>query len=112
VVAEFDRSLFPFESRYFDRGDGVRLHYIDEGAGPPVVMVHGNPTWSFYYRNVIGALRSSNRCLAFDHVGMGLSDKPAVGANYAYALSERVADFDAWIEHLQLDAPIILVVHD
>lgn len=112
MVAEFDHGLFPFESCYFDRGDAIRLHYVDEGQGPPVVMVHGNPTWSFYYRNLISALRASHRCLALDHVGMGLSDKPKLGQLYAYTLAERVADFSAWLDSLRLAAPIVLVVHD
>ena len=47
---------FPFERRYFRRSDGLALHYVDEGAGPPVIMVHGNPTWSFFYRRLIQAL--------------------------------------------------------
>ena len=55
---------------------GGRLHYLDEGAGDPVVMLHGNPTWSFYYRNLVLALRDSYRCVVPDHIGCGLSDKP------------------------------------
>ena len=66
---------FPFESKFFDQG-GVRQHYIDEGEGEPIVMVHGNPTWSFYYRHLISSFRSTHRVVAVDHVGCGLSDKP------------------------------------
>ena len=69
------RKLYPFESRWHDLG-GVRMHYVDEGAGDPVVMVHGNPTWSFYWRELIKALRWTHRCIAMDHIGCGLSDKP------------------------------------
>ena len=61
--------------RDFDR-DGLKLHYIDEGSGEPVVMVHGNPTWSFYYRHLIDSLRGSYRVIVPDHIGCGLSDKP------------------------------------
>ena len=69
------RRLYPFESRFHDVG-GLRMHYVDEGAGDPVVMVHGNPTWSFYWRELIKALCGTHRCIAMDHIGCGLSDKP------------------------------------
>ncbi len=111
MVALFDQQLFPFERHFFDRGDGVRMHYVDEGSGPPVVCVHGNPTWSFYYRNVIQALRADHRCIAPDHVGMGLSDKPD-DARYAYTLEARVDDLTRLIDSLQLQEPLTLVVHD
>ena len=64
--------LYPFEGHFFDVG-GARMHYLDEGAGEPVVLLHGNPTWSFYYRDLIKALRPTHRVIAPDHVGMGLS---------------------------------------
>ena len=57
---------YPFESRFLDL-DGVRMHYLDEGAGPPVVMVHGNPTWSYYYRHLVLALRGGHRVIVPDH---------------------------------------------
>ena len=56
------RALYPFEGRYFDL-DGHRMHYLDEGEGDPVVMVHGNPTWSFYYRRLVTALSPTRRCV-------------------------------------------------
>jgi pimeloyl-ACP methyl ester carboxylesterase len=111
VVAQFDQTLFPFAPHFFDRGAGVRMHYVDEGAGPPVVCVHGNPTWSFYYRNVIQALKVDHRVLAPDHVGMGLSDKPD-DAHYAYTLQNRVDDFTHFIKSLDLKEKLTLVVHD
>ncbi len=111
MVAQFDQRLFPFERHYFDRGDGVRMHYVDEGQGPPVVCVHGNPTWSFYYRNVILALQDDHRVIAPDHVGMGLSDKPD-DAHYAYTLQARVDDLTRFIDSLRLNEPLTLVVHD
>ena len=58
------------------RDRGGKLHYLDEGTGDPIVMLHGNPTWSFYYRNLVLALRDSYRCIVPDHIGCGLSDKP------------------------------------
>jgi len=85
------------------------MHYLDEGSGPPVVMVHGNPSWSFYYRNLVLALRDTHRCLVPDHIGMGLSDKPV---DYPYTLAQRVADFTAWLEQLAVKEPVTLVVHD
>ncbi|MBN1518345.1 alpha/beta fold hydrolase [Candidatus Sumerlaeota bacterium] len=87
------------------------MHYVDEGAGDPVVMVHGNPTWSFYYRNVIQALRGSHRCIAMDHIGMGLSDKPDDG-QYDYRLARRIGDLDALMEHCGVKENVTLIVHD
>lgn len=77
MIAEFvvDRGLYPFESRWFDSPSG-RMHYIDEGHGPPIVFFHGNPTWSFLYRNVITRLRGQFRCIAMDYLGFGLSEHP------------------------------------
>src|SRR5688500_9816785 len=72
-----DRSLYPFASRFFDTADG-RLHYIDEGSGAPIVFVHGTPTWSFLYRRLVARLATRHRVIAVDHLGFGLSDKPAV----------------------------------
>ncbi len=67
--------LFPFERRFFDTSDGQQMHYIDEGSGPTVVFVHGNPSWSFEFRKVVASLRSDFRCIAMDHVGFGLSSR-------------------------------------
>ena len=67
--------LYPFADHGVTVG-GFRMHYVDEGKGHPVVMVHGNPTWSFYWRNLILALRGECRTIAPDHIGMGLSEKP------------------------------------
>ena len=104
------RSEYPFESHFFDVGDGVRMHYLDEGPrnDEAVVMLHGNPTWSFYYRNVVQALRGRMRCIVPDHVGMGLSDKPA---KYPYQLARRIGDVQKLIAHLGLKR-IHLIVHD
>lgn len=104
------KPLYPFKSRYFDLG-GLRYHYVDEGSGPPVVMVHGNPTWSFYYRELIKALRPTHRCIAPDHIGCGLSDKPG-DSKYSYTLDRRVSDLDALLSHLSIERDVTLVVHD
>ena len=68
-------ALYPFEGKILDL-DGLRYHYLDEGDGPPVVIVHGNPTWSFYYRDLVRGLRERYRIIVPDHIGCGLSDKP------------------------------------
>lgn len=110
-MINISRTLYPFENHHFDRGAGIRMHYLDEGSGPPVVMVHGNPTWSFYYRRLVLALRGSHRCVVPDHVGMGLSDKPA-DDRYTYTLSQRVDDLEALLAHLGIEREVTLVVHD
>lgn len=104
------RHLYPFESHYFDR-DGLQLHYLDEGQGEPVVMVHGNPSWSFYYRNLAQALSPTHRVIVPDHIGCGLSDKPD-DTRYRYTLESRVADLEALLDHLGLTRDVTLVVHD
>lgn len=101
---------FPFAARYFERPAG-RMHYVHEGSGAPIVMVHGNPTWSFYYRAVIDAFRASHRCIAMDHIGCGKSDRPTL-ADYDYQLKSRIDDLEALLDHLGLDENVTLVVHD
>jgi len=105
---------YPFKSQFFDLS-GLKMHYVDEGpasgSGGSVVCVHGNPTWSFYFRNVIAALRDKYRCVAMDHIGMGLSDKPN-DSHYEYTLARRVDDLEALIEHLNLGPNFTMVVHD
>jgi len=103
---------YPFPSHYLDRS-GNKLHYIDEGPreAPPVVMLHGNPTWSFYYRRVITALSPRFRCIVPDHIGMGLSDKPG-DDRYKYTLDRRANDVQALLEHLNIKENITLILHD
>ncbi len=104
------RSLYPFDGHFYDR-DGLAYHYLDEGAGEPIVMVHGNPTWSFYYRNLVLALRGRYRTLVPDHIGCGYSDKPG-DDRYHYTLSERIADLEAFLDAIVPDQPITLIAHD
>ena len=117
------QALYPFESRTLTlKGHGgLRYHYLDEGPQPgaatgvPVVMVHGNPTWSFYWRALVLALRGERRCLVPDHIGCGFSDKPddapTASPRYTYTLAERVADLGAWLD--AVDAPVVdVVAHD
>ena len=96
---------------HFAEIDGLRLHYLDEGHGDCVVMLHGNPNWSFYYRNLVHALRDRYRCLVPDHIGCGLSDKPA-DDRYEYSLARRVADLETWLEQCRATSNLTLVVHD
>lgn len=102
-----DPAAFPYTPREFPV-DGSVMRYVDEGSGPPVVLVHGTPTWSYLYRHLIGALTPGRRVVAPDHLGFGRSDKPP-GADYRpVAHARRLA---ALIDHLELD-DCVLVVHD
>ncbi|ACM21493.1 haloalkane dehalogenase, putative [Geotalea daltonii FRC-32] len=101
---------YPFTSNYLDL-NGLAYHYLDEGSGDPVVMVHGNPSWSFYYRNLVLALRDRYRCIVPDHMGCGFSDKPG-DDRYEYTLPRRVDDLERLIDHLKVNKNITLVVHD
>ena len=74
--------IYPFESSFFTTPSGHEMHYIDEGAGEPIVFLHGNPTWSFEFRHLIRDLRSQYRCIAPDHIGFGLSSRSQRPADY------------------------------
>ncbi len=110
LTSDAPGELYPFESRHLDRS-GLRYHYVDEGAGPPLVCVHGNPTWSFFFRDIIKAFRSEHRVVAPDHIGCGLSDKPG-DDQYDYVLNSRVDDLEALLDHLRLTENVTLVLHD
>jgi len=102
--------LYPFSPHTFTTAGGARMSFLDEGprTDSAVLMLHGNPTWSFYYRDLVRALAPTRRCLVPDHVGMGLSEKPE---NYDYSLATRTADVEALIDRLGVKH-IDLVVHD
>ena len=110
MVSDTLKKEYPFSGKRLDL-DGLGYHYLDEGAGPPVVMVHGNPSWSFYYRNLVLALRDRYRCIVPDHIGCGFSDKPG-DDRYVYTLSRRVDDLDKLLETIGVKENITLVVHD
>lgn len=99
-----DESLYPFESRWFDSSVG-RVHYIDEGSGPPLLLCHGSPTWSFLYRHIVKALRDRYRCIAVDYPGFGLSERPA---GFGYTIAEHTAVLGELIDHLQLDGYVLM----
>lgn len=102
--------LYPFESHYEQIG-GHRYHYVEEGQGEPVVMLHGNPSWSFYYRELVQRLAPHFHCLVPDHIGCGYSDKPDDSA-YSYTLEQRVNDLEAFLRIKGIDQNIHLVLHD
>lgn len=101
------KAVFPFESHYAQVA-GHRMHYIDEGSGPVVILLHGNPTWSFYYRALIAGLRDRYRVIAPDYIGLGLSDHP-VDAHFRAI--DRIAHLQALIEQLGI-REYSLVMHD
>ncbi|MFH1152309.1 MAG: alpha/beta fold hydrolase [Pseudomonadota bacterium] len=102
--------LYPFEN-HFATINGHKLHYLDQGKGNPVLMVHGNPTWSFYFRNLVMDLSPDHRVIVPDHIGCGFSDKPPADS-YDYTLEQRVADLDTLMGHLDIGQRIDLIVHD
>ena len=103
------RELFPFKSQTLPLPAG-RLHYVDEGprTADPILCLHGNPTWAFHYRRLIAESRPFHRVVAFDHMGMGLSDRPP---EFSYALADHVKNAVAFVDSLDLQK-ITLVVHD
>ncbi|MFQ5592161.1 MAG: alpha/beta fold hydrolase [Phycisphaerae bacterium] len=105
-VAELG-DLYPFESHYLDL-HGHRMHYLDEGSGAAILMLHGNPTWSFYYRELVKGLRDEFRVIVPDHIGCGLSDKPR---DYEYTLATHIANLERLLDHLGLDEAA-LALHD
>ncbi|MFN7979448.1 MAG: alpha/beta fold hydrolase [Vicinamibacterales bacterium] len=103
-----DRAAWPSAPRGVDTGDGVQ-HYVDEGAGPAVLLVHGTPTWSFEWRHVIAGLRSRHRVVAVDHLGFGLSDRPA---SAGYRPEDHARRFRRFVDAVCPSGPLTLVVHD
>lgn len=103
------RLEYPYAGNLLELPSGASMHYLDEGRGPVVLLVHGNPTWSFYFRNLVDLLVERGfRCIVPDHIGCGLSDKPA---DYNYTLAQRIADLEFLVQHLDLHH-YHLVVHD
>lgn len=100
-------SEYTFASHYLNL-DGHRLHYIDEGQGPVLVALHGNPTWSFFYRKVIDRLRHHYRVIALDNMGCGFSDKPQ---DYDYTLERHITNLSRFLESLRIDS-CSFMVHD
>jgi len=103
----------PFTPRRLEVRPGIGLSYLDEGPrdGEAVVMLHGNPSWSYYWRHLVAGLSDRYRCIVPDHVGMGLSDKPGDAA-YRYTLQSRVDDLKSLLDSLGITGPVTLAVHD
>lgn len=102
-----DTTLYPFAPRRFRTADG-EMSYLDVGSGPTVLFVHGTPSWSFEWRDVITALAPRFRCIAPDHLGFGLSEKPS---EVPLAPEDHARRLRALVEHLDL-RDVTLVVHD
>ena len=111
------RSLYPWEGGMLDVGGGVRMHYLDEGpdernpTAEPLVMLHGNPTWSFFWRHLVAGLSPTHRVIVPDHVGCGLSDTPG-DDRYEYTLERRVRDLELLLDARGVTKDITLVLHD
>lgn len=105
--AWLDPDLYPYIPQDFKTPFGL-MSYLDEGSGPPVVMVHGTPTWSFLFRHFVEALAGHHRCIVPDHLGFGLSDKPEA---FAYTPQAHAQNLEALLDHLGLET-YTLVVHD
>ncbi|MBO9703182.1 MAG: alpha/beta fold hydrolase [Sporocytophaga sp.] len=102
-----DTIEYPFTSNYFDI-NGHKIHYIDEGQGETILFIHGTPSWSFDFRNVIKKLKSDFRCIAIDHIGFGLSDKPE---HYDYSPQNHSKTLERFVIHKGLQK-FALVMHD
>jgi pimeloyl-ACP methyl ester carboxylesterase len=109
VVNNLDsfKDIYPFDSHFFNLNP-YKYHYIDEGKGEVLLFLHGNPTWSFYYRNLIKSFQNKYRCIAPDHIGCGFSDKPQ---DYNYTLSTHIDNLEQLVNSLGLK-DITLVMHD
>ncbi|MDR3234910.1 MAG: alpha/beta fold hydrolase [Planctomycetaceae bacterium] len=119
-ITRYQFIKLPFDSHYLTLSGGLRYHYVDEQRyrnadrniqeREVLLFVHGNPTWSFYWRNIIKAFRDRFRCIAVDHIGCGLSDKPKE-SEYPFTLQRRIDDLCRLIETLDLKH-VTLVAHD
>ena len=99
---------YPFTPKSVTVDGGYKMSCLDEGSGSAVVMVHGNPSWSYLYRNLVTQLKSNHRCIVPDHLGCGLSDKPQ---QYPYRLQNHIENLAALLDQMQVDK-CVLVVHD
>lgn len=102
------KNEYPFASQFLKIDEKNKLHFIDQGNGPVIVMLHGNPTWSFFYRNLIKDLSKTHRVIVPDHIGCGLSSKPE---NYDYTLKNHIDNVEKLLKHLNIDK-FSIIVHD
>jgi haloalkane dehalogenase len=114
IIMKYDlekiKHLYPFKSNFLTIGD-LNYHYINEGKGEPLLMVHGNPTWSFYFRNLVSKLSDKYQTIVPDHIGCGLSDKPEKN-RYDYKLQSRVENLERLVNQLNPEKKITLILHD
>jgi len=109
---------YPFTPQRLQVRPDIVMSYLDEGPrdGEVVVMLHGNPSWSYYWRHLVLGLRDRYRCIVPDHIGMGLSDKPGddmrARPRYDYTLHSRIEDLATLLTHLRIHGPVTLAVHD
>jgi haloalkane dehalogenase len=102
------KDIYPFRENYYRLKSGYNYHYVDEGSGDPLVILHGNPSWSFLFRNIIRELSATNRTIAPDHLGFGLSDKPG---SFHYRLETHIDNFEEFMNSLNLES-VSLMMHD
>ena len=108
-LPDYLKKEYPFEGNFFHTDEGC-IHYLDEGNqdGPVVLMLHGNPTWSYYYRNLVKSMSDRYRVIVPDHMGCGLSSKPQ---NYDYTLDNHIKNVQSLLKYLKIEN-FHLVVHD
>ncbi|MDX5320734.1 MAG: alpha/beta fold hydrolase, partial [Bacteroidota bacterium] len=102
-----DTQAYPYKPHYFEL-DGAQMHYVDEGEGEILLFIHGTPSWSFDFRHQIQNLSKTYRCMAIDHIGFGLSDKPK---DYPYSTQQHASNLEKFILEKDLQN-ITLIVHD
>jgi haloalkane dehalogenase len=108
VIPESIKTEYPFRPKTYGLKSGHNMNYVDEGSGEVLVCLHGNPTWSFYYRHVVTRLKDKYRVIVPDHIGCGLSDKPQ---DYSYRLNDHIENVTALLNHLGVEK-FSLLVHD
>lgn len=100
-----NKNLFPYQNRFIKLSGGHHIHYIDEGNGPLLLMLHGNPTWSFLYRKLIAELKDNFRCIAPDLPGFGLSEAPQ---DYDFSASAHSKVLEDFIKALKIESFIMI----
>ena len=106
LAEEAYRKLFPYQSHYVDLDNGTKIHYVDEGEGPTLLLLHGNPTSAFLYRHLIAALKSDYRLVAPDYPGFGRSEAPT---GYGFTVQEQAETTVAFFDRLELDNVVVMV---
>ena len=108
LAFEIPRAMFDADHKFVDLPSGARVHYVDEGQGETLLFLHGNPSWSFQWRDLIRGLRGSYRCVALDYPGFGLSEAPA---GFGFTPREESLVVEEFVDRLGL-RDVTLVMHD